>query len=142
MYSGWYIVIAILVSNFTLFILEFFGVFKKNKGTIIKNYKENGITWGDRNVWTYSETDISDWIFDKDDIPKCKKCGKEALYYKGTIYGSIIYAYKLSNYCPNCGAKMMDEESYRHKEAEERHKRRMHQSIIKTKYIGKIYGPK
>lgn len=116
MYSGWYIVIAILVSNFTWLILDFFDEFKKDKeGAVIKHYKENGLTWGNRKVLTYSETDISDWYMIEDDegvpIIKCKKCNEEALYRKCSILDSnTLYAQHTSNYCPHCGAKMFDGE--------------------------------
>lgn len=108
---GWYIVIAILGVDLLLFIFELISEFKKDKeGAAIKHYKENGLTWGDRNVLTYSETDISDWTFDDDDRPICKKCNNEALYCKASIYGSETYVYRLSEYCPKCGAKMIENE--------------------------------
>lgn len=112
MYSGWYIVIVILVLNFILFIFDLISEIKKDKdGAIIKHYKENGLTWGNRKALTY-ETDISDWFFDDDDIPRCKKCNAEALYCKASILqGSAeMYAYRLSEYCPKCGAKMIEDD--------------------------------
>ena len=43
----------------------------------------------------------------------CSACGENALSFrKDTIYGGDLYEVCLTDYCPNCGAKMDEEGTY------------------------------
>ena len=50
------------------------------------------------------------WINDKDDMPTCSECGYIPQYNRA------IDDYEYSNYCPSCGAKMVEPQESEDKE--------------------------
>ena len=53
------------------------------------------------------------WEYDSDGVPHCSQCGEFALqrlhlYIKNKTFDA---PFKLTDYCPNCGAKMDKEEA-------------------------------
>ena len=61
----------------------------------------NGITAVRHGQWIYN-IESGEYV--------CSACGENALSFrKDTIYGGDLYEVCLTDYCPNCGAKMDEE---------------------------------